>query len=664
MLWLLPGAPFFFAAAASAQGFRLGRWEGSLESRTEYDHQDSRTAGAAGFTTDDFLTSERLSLRNVDAYIFDPRLVTFTLGGTFGLFQEHFSFDGADATRSGTLWGYEAYAGILSEQPYALSLYANRNQDVSSLIFGGRTETIYENRGGTFFAKRLYIPSSLSFRQETLSQETNTGATVARQDQTRNTVTYQGDRGWEDSEGSLRYEFTDLSDHVFPDLSYQSNDVSLYYSIDFDPELTQRSDSNVRFFKRSGLGDLTTLSVDENLRVDYTDRLRANYRYFLLRTETPGGATTVNTGQFTLRHRLYESLTTNFLLAATGQTLPNGKKYTHRGRLDLAYTKRIPWDGRLNVGLTGEMRYDDNRFNVPETFVPQETHTATSPLALAISLGNPFVDVGTIVVTKTAVGPLPAGCVAPPAPPTPLVLGRDYTVRSLGDLTEIVPVPCAGLIPGINPGDTIAVDYRFAVPTSLAYITPSFTANISADYRWIRPYFSLERTNQDLVSGRDGRFLDNVRSDTVGTELRYNAQGIRASLLGEGKTYTSRRVAYDSARSGQFLGIDILPELTLTLNADEAWFQYSQPRKQTRTLSGRASVTYLFGATVYAEAFARLLVLKDTQVPTERTAEAGLRVRWTFRKLEIDPTLQFIDRRRGETDTKDFRAILRVIRRF
>jgi hypothetical protein len=652
------------ATPAVAQVFRLGSWEGALEGTVEYSRQKTKSGEQPGSRFEDLRTEERLSLRNSGAYIIDPRLATITLGGTFALDQEHLSFDSSSGTTNGTLLGYDAFLGILSEAPYSLNLFANRSQTINSQVFGGRTEVISENRGATVFARQIYVPSTLNFHQETTNEETRAGTTIARREETRNVVTYQGDRGWEDSETSLRYEFTDLSDHVFPNLSYQSHDGSLFYSLDFGPELNRRWDSRARFFTRTGIAELTTATLDETLRIDHTERLQTNYRYSLLHLETTGGATTSHTGAFDLRHRLYKSLTTTLGLDTSFATLPDGEKNTYRGRLDFAYRKTLPWEGLLSVGLGGRMQYDDNRFHAAESFVPQETLTAATPFALAIQLANPFVDTASIVVTKTAAGPLPVGCIAPPGPPTPLVLGRDYTLNTVGDLTEIVPVPCSGIIPGINPGDTIAVDYRFAVPSSLAFTTTTWHADISMDYRWIRPYFSHEQSNQHLVSGQDGRFLDDVRSDTVGTELRYDGQRLRASILGEARSYTSHRVAYGEVRSNQFVGFTILPELTLTVAADEAWFDYSLPQRRTQTLNGRATLSYVLNANLFVDLFLGMSHLKDSEVPTERDIEAGLRVRWTFRKLEIDPSFEFFDRRRGDTDTKDYRAMLHIIRRF
>lgn len=650
--------------AAPGQTFRLGTWEGALEGVMDYGRQRTKTDGQATSSFDNFRVEERLRLRNVDAFILDPRLATLTFGGTFGLTQEWQKFDGTSDYTDGTLWGYEGFLRLLPEAPYSLNVFANRDQDVNSLIFGGRTETVEQNFGAKLFAKRIYIPSSLTFRQEQTTQETRTGDVVARQDQVRNIVTYEGSRGWENAEATLGYEFTDLTDKILPDLSFRSHDGNLTYSLDFGPELNRRWDSRMRIFSRTGETSLTTGTVDELLRIDHSDRLQTNYRYFLLFNDTASGSTTTQTGDFHLHHQLYESLTTDLRLGAVGALLPGGSKQTYLSRLDFSYLKKLPGDGRLHIGLGGGLQYDDNSFQTQETTVLQETHTFATPFALPIRLANPFVITESVVVTKTAVGPLPAGCAPPSGPPTPLLVGRDFTLLTTASLTEIVPIPCAGATPGINPGDTIAVDYRFAVPRSLAFTTKSFHADVSVDYRWIRPYYIHEQINETLVSGQDGQFLDDERSDTAGMELRYDGGRITASILGEVQRFVSTRVAYDTVRSNQFLRVSILPELSLMLSGDEAWFDYSLPVRKTKILNGRLTLSYVLGGSLTTEAFGGYRHLDDSLVPTERTLEAGLRVRWTFRKLEVDPSLEFFARRLGDTETKDLRAMVHIIRRF
>ncbi len=668
-LLLIPAAAtltaVFFFASAGAQGFRLGNWGGSLEGLVDFDRQHTETGGSQKSTVERTRTEEKLTLRNTGAYIFDPRLVTFSLGGTFGLSQERSTTDDIDLSREGTLGGYDAFATIFSERNTSLNLFSNWNKSIESRELAGQTDILSQNMGGSLFLRGLYIPSTLSFRQEYRKDESRTGTFVSRREDRRNTFTYEGQRGWVDSELDARYEFVDLSDKVFPNLGFESHEGNLNYSLDFGTELNWHWDSRLRGFKRTGVADLTTLNLNELLRIDHSERLGTAYRYFLTDTDTPGGETTTQTLGFSLDHRLYESLNTALGLDATFEDLPGGNKDILDSRLDFAYNKRLPREGLLTAGLGGSLKYEDNEFAVTETFVSQETHTAATPFALPIDLRNPFVVTSSVVVTKMAVGPLPAGCLPAPGPPTPLVLGRDYTLSAAGDITNIVPVPCSGIAPGINPGDTIAVDYSFTVSPSLTFTTKTWRANLSVNYGWIRPFFFHEQTEQDYISGRDSQFLEDRRSDTLGVELRYDGQRLRGSLVAEGERLKSRRQAYDTFRLRQFLGMTILPQLRLTVNASETFSEFSRPRRQSRTiLAGGPTLTYAFRASLFAEAFARVDYLRDTLIPTERTLETGLRARWLFRKLEVSPTLEFFDRKRGDTDTEEYRVILRIVRRF
>jgi len=667
--WLCAGGlavsvTVFFAAAATAQVFGLGEWGGTLEGLTGYARHDLKTSGSQRTSLDNIHSENRLTLRNVGMYVYDPRLINFSLGGTFGLSNDWLTTESGKNSREGVLWGYDFFASILPEKNYSLNLFADRYQSFLSQELAGQMDIWNENRGAVLFARRLYIPSTLTFRQELREDESRVSSVVARRKDRRNSLTYEGQRGWTDSDMNIRYELVDFSEESLRNLGYQSHEGSAYYSLDFGPELNRRWDSRIRLFIRTGLTDMSNLNLNESLRVDHTDRLKTDYRYSLMRTEATNGITTGHSGAFQLNHRLYENLTTNLGLDASFQSLPGGQRDFYRGGLNFAYRKRLPKDGVLNLGLGGAFQYDDQRFQSTESSVAQESHTATSPTAQPIPLNNPLVITESVVVTKTAFGPLPAGCVRPSGPPTPLVLGRDYTLRTVGDVTEIVPIACAGTSPGINPEDTIAVDYRFRVSPSLTYTTTTWHANLSVDYQWIRPYFFHEQTDQNLLSGRVGRSLDDQKSDTLGTQLRYDGRALHASLLGEVRRFTSHRTAYDMARSNQTLGYAILPEMMLTLSADQALYNYPRLDRQTRTIVGRATLSYSLGPTIFADSFAGLRFSDETQAPGERTTDFGLRVRWTYRNIDVLPSVDFSNRRRGATDAKDYRATLRMIRRF
>lgn len=169
---------------------------------TDFAHQDIQTGGSQRTSFEIMRTQEQLTLWNAGAYVYDPRLVTLSLEGTFGLSQERFTTESGRVSREGTLWGYNVSASILSEQAISLNLFANRNQSFLSRELGGRSEVQTESRGATLFARRLYIPSTLTFRQELREEESRTGDIATRLKDRRNVLTYSGQRGWIDSDAA------------------------------------------------------------------------------------------------------------------------------------------------------------------------------------------------------------------------------------------------------------------------------------------------------------------------------------------------------------------------------------------------------------------------------------------------------------------------------
>ena len=658
----------------SAQGVTLGPWQGELEGTIEYDRETSKTKDAPRSIFENTVAQEILTLRNPAIHIFDPRLLTLSVEGSFGLFQERLTETNGQVGdfHYGTLVGYDVLLQVLQGEPLALRLFANRTQSHLPVARPGASEIETENRGGTVEARWLPVPSTLTVRQELIDEESTVEGVVGRRDETRTYVTYEGFRGFVDAELDLRYEFLDLDDHVFPTLSYQSHEGVLGYSLDFGPEATWHWDSHLRGYTRYGGSyqgvastDLTTLLVDEALRIDHTDTFQSSYRYLYVSTDTTGGRADTHTGTVGVRHQLYESLLTLGTGEGIYQDLEQGTKGVASTRVDLFYTKRLPGGGRLRAGLGGSFAYEDDHFEEAEAFVPQEIHAVATPFALPLRLRNSFVITSSIIVTKTALGPLPVGCLPTPGPPIPLVLGQDFTVRTVGSITEIVPVPCSTSSVGINPGDTIAVDYRFAVSPNLSFVTLGWRADVDVDYGWIRGYAGYDSSNEQQVSGFAGPFLDDQRIALVGVELRHDGESLTASALGEARRYDSTHLAYDTIRFSQSVSLALWDrDLTLSLVTNQGLDEYRSEDRTSLWLTGRATLTYLPSSDLLAEAVVGAQYLDDSLFPTEKVLEAGLRVRWRFHQLEINPSIFYYDRRRGDVDTSELRAMLQVIRRF
>lgn len=659
---ILGGAVVFASGEVGAQPWiGLGTWDGALEFGFAWDRRE--TKGDSGSNTKSGTTryDERLTVRNTGAYYLDPRLVSTSFSGSFGLFQEQDRFDKGESSTSGKLLGYTFNTAILSEKPYSAATFASRTENVISREFGGRSEISFENRGGTFRLREDSILQDLGVRnfssvvgarQEFTKEDTRVLGQTFKRDETRTILGYEGGKGFETSDLNARYEFTDLQDQAHGPGDFRSHSAELGYSLDFGENLNRRWNSRLSYFARSGLARNTLLAADEQLRIDHYENLFTDYRYLLTRIGTDAGDTTTHTGSAKAQHRLYRNLTTAATAQASRQDLPNGEQTNYYGQLDLDYQRAVPGNGRIFAGAGARYQIDDNQIAKSRIDVVDESHTAPIPLGgnAGVLLGNPFVMVSTIVVVDTRGGARLS-----------TTLGVDYLIVQEGDFTKIVPL--AGS-PVILPGDPLAVSYSFDVAPSLRFSTVSWRASLGADFRWIAMSFAHERSEQSLLSGRDGRFLDDRTVDTARLELRGDWERVAASANAQYRVQDSTRLAFTSWQFGQALTVRALADLVVSLAAQETFTDFTIPERRSTNLSTRGDLTWAPLAGLFVNGFASLIASEDSGLPSETIRETGVRIRWTRGKLDVAPTFTWVDRDRGTTRTTDMRIDFRITRRF
>ncbi len=649
-------------------GFHLGRWEGRVEAYLDHSRIDTENP-AVRQRNDNRLYEARFTVRNRGAYIVDPRLARFTLGGTVGIARQELDFtsDGTDFddSRDTDLSGYEFLADILPLNSFSAIVFANRNRSTQSGGLAGSSRSDVSNAGVTVSARRLYIPSTLSMRVD--RSETAFGREAlasSRRDERRYSITYDGRRGWLNRALRVRYAFVDKDERFFPSTNFSSHDASAFYSLDFGPGLNRRWDTRIRINDRTGIRDETRLNIDQLLNIDHSDRLRTRYRYLSTFTDRPVGDNDKQTIAFLLDHRLYESLETTLELSDATENFPGGGRDVRRGRLNLDYKKRLPNDARVFANLTVFKERQDDEFETTRAFVFEEEHRFDETFALPIGLNQPLVEPGSVSIVKTENGPEVTGC-GDFSVPRPLVEGVDYTLRNIGDVTEVVPLPCTLTSAGINPDDLIRVDYVVLVDPSRKIETDGYAFDLSIGYRNFRPFYRREETNQDLLSGGDNEFLNDRELEAFGVDMHYDTESVRGRLLVEHEQSESRDQDKETIRAIASLRYDFRPRWQLSLNGRLSETEFTRPRDRVSELQAvRALLTYVRHANLRVEFFAEVRDLNDTLIPDEHREELGARVRWRYGKLDIVPTVQFIDLRRGETDLQDYRTTLRVIRRF
>lgn len=656
------GATLIAAEASGQQRFSLGRWEAEVEVGGELDRQQTRTEGAPGTESTRIRVEERLGIRTTGAFVVDPRLITSSFGGRFGLFQQQERFDGRNISRNGTLLGYSFDSVILSDKPYSFTLFANRDQNVLSREFGGRTEVSFENRGATFRLREDSFLQGLGFRnfssvvgarQELAKEDTSVLGQTFRRDERRNVLSYEASKGFQTSDLNLRYEFTDLEDPENPLGNFRSHSATLGYSLDFGPTLNRRWDSRLQYFDRRGPSPTTFLTADEELRVDHYENLFTDYRYLFSRFDAGAAGTTMtHHGVALLQHQLWKSLTTRLTADGVLQDLPSGQRIRYGGDVDLAYRRRLARGGEVFAAAGARYQIDDNRLTASLIDVVDEPHVAPSSLGggAGFTLNNPLVISATIVVVDTRAGSR-----------LPATLGVDFVVIQEGDLTRIIPLASS---PVILAGDPLAVSYSFEVAPSLRFSTFSWRGSAGIDFRWIAFSFAHEQSQQQRLSGRDGRFLEDRTIDTARLELRGDWGLLRGLATAMYQNQDSTRLKFATWQFGQFVSFRPPFDLLLSVDLQESFTDFTLPKRRSLTYFGRATVDWFPWPSLFITGFFGTRIFKDSELPTEIIREAGLKARWSFGKLQVAPTLTWSDRERGGTETTDLRADLRVIRRF
>jgi hypothetical protein len=512
-----------FPPVARAQ-WALGRWQADGSFYLAWENQDDRQAHTKYET---ILFQERIGLRNVGAFILDPRLLSMNLGGSFGLSQED-GIAAADAplrVGNGTLYDYNFDGVLLPDTPYVMSAFATRSQNRLTQGFGGQSDSTFASEGGTLELREgslleeygfFNFSALLDVRQELLQEDSAVFGSPFRRDEHRTVVRYRAHKGGETSDLDFRYEFNDVNDPLNPTDIFNSHAIRAVHSADFGPTLNRRLDSAVYYFLRTGSGPGTFISVDEGLHVDHHSDLATNYRYSFSQSDTESMVTTTNTANFGLLHRLYRRLTTSFNADGSFQNFPTGDRTIYGGHGGFAYRRALPWSGELVADSSLGFHIDDNNFTTSEIQVVDEPHTAPPIFGAGAGffLDNTSVITSTIVIVDVRGGAR-----------LPTTVNVDYVVSQEGNRTKIIPLPGS---PVIQPNDPLEVSYTYNIAPSITYSTANWNVRTGAEFSWIAAWYEHVLSDQSRLSGTaPPDFLINQNLDRFRLELRNEWNGVR-----------------------------------------------------------------------------------------------------------------------------------------
>lgn len=655
--WVLGAVTLCTPHTTAAQvRWGLGRWQGKGTFFLDWQRQDDQSAQTKYET---ILFQERVGLRNVGAFVVDPRLVTLDLGGSFGLSQEDGISQDNNPLRvgNGTLYDYAFDGLFLSEKPYPFTVFANRTENILAQGFGGRSDVTFESYGGIFELREgngledyglLHISSALDVRQEHLKEDSAVFGSPFSRDETRNIVRYHGHKGCETSDFDLRYELNDVSDPLNPTNVFDSHVVRALHSLDFGPTLNRRLDSAFYYFDRTGSAPGSYISADEHLHIDHHRDLATDYHYGFSQSDSTAGVVTTHAANAGLLRWFYQRLLTTLNVRGLWQNLSIGDKTIYGGQGALSYRRDLPWNGQLFVDSSVGYEVDDNNFTPSTVDVVDEPHVAPPVLGAGagFTLDNTFVQNDTIVMVDVRGGSR-----------LPTVLNVDYVISQQGPSTEIIPL--AGS-PVIQPNDPLEVSYTYNVDPSIMYSTTNVGAKLGVDFPWITASYEHLLSDQSRLSGTTTPgFLIDQNLDRFRVELKGHWHAVRAQSAVGYEILRSTLVDSNTWHFGQLLAYQPRADIVAQISGDQYLVDYPGEGRHSDSYLVRGTIDWFSVVGLSVSTFGGYRAFHDTSVPTDELVDAGLRLRWTYRNLEVAPTFTWADYMNRLTD---IRGELRITR--
>ena len=664
------GLALIFAAEAHAfslsdweGGFQLGKWGAGLLGSYHWDDQTQETAGQPRISTTSNRYDEELQIRNEGFYLVDPRLLIGAAGINLDFFQEEDRFADQSSSSNGVALGYDLTTTILGERAYPLILRANRRQLTLNRDFGGRTELTNSLLDASIRLREknplqdyglYYFTSALDVRRDESDQETRVRGRTYKFNQARNAISYRADKGFQTADLEFRWDFIDLqTDSAGSQLGFQSQRLSLEYGLDFGPTLNRRWDSRVNYFTRSGsrgTGDSAFWATEE-LHLDHYENLSTSYLYSLSHFEGESTSSTSQVGQFRVDHRLYDNFSHGLALGGALQTFPTGQIRSYWAGADSGYSHSIPWNGTFSLQSGGQYQINENDLPSSQILVIDEPHTAPSSFGASIgfTLNNSFIITSSISMVDARGG----GRI-------PTEVNVDYEIVQIGGKTQIVPLPTSLII---EPGDPLQVSYIFQIPGDARYSTITRSISAALTFSWIELSFGHSDIWQNLLSGQDGTFLTTQTTDTAQVGVAHSLGPVEARGNAVWEKIDGNLTKYTRIEFAQYLTYRPRWDTVFNVNGFESFIDYKVPKRRTSTRSLQFTVDR-YASDGYISAFAGLRNIEDSQLPTETSLEAGIRLALILGKLRVSPGFSWMDRTFGRTKAGSLRFNITIARHF
>ena len=611
-------------------GMKIDRIGGYVELVARDRRRDQRSkVGAADYKYEETIFEENVQLE-MEGDIYHPNFAEFSAAALFGLLQFDYdeNFGGRERSQStdGDVQEFDVSFDLFKKKSYPGSVYARRYQSLEARPFQSSLQTTTTNYGLVWQYVDEKTPTSFQFNHtdvvlDPLASDEATGR--QRNTNARFETAYRVN---DQNAFSFWYNHLETKEEPF-ELDYDSDELSLSHQLGFAPSQRGRLESEINYFDQRGTFAVERLRWRELLRFDHTDDLRSRFTFELTDRQQGSLAGVEPIGERSYRvtslleHELYDSLVSQLQLYGHWQRFDSGLNIDRYGAFaSFNYRKTNPLGVLLADYRIGVQR--EERTGGDQTIeILDERHTFTDPEP--ILLANTNVDVDTI--TMTAEDRI-----------TFYYLGRDFTIRQIGDRVEIERVPTGRIL----DGEVVLIDYLFEVlgEFTLDTLTQNFDVRQDFDFG-LSPYYRLRWQDQTLTPDQAlGSLAEDITSQTVGVEYRWQS----LHLMAEYQDFDSNITPYTAIRVGGDYSHRFEFGATGRLRARWTDLKYFPPNeRQTRffSLEGRYRHPIKTGLTIEAVALYRNE--DDSLTGPEEGVDVDLSLEWIVRDTEFRVTYEY-----------------------
>jgi hypothetical protein len=459
---------------------------------------------------------EQLTL-GLYGYSYHPNFLVYLLKATVGLEERREEQRDGDYWRTGSAEEFEFRAKLLQNHPYNLEMFSILSRPLITGQYADSDMARKYHSGAILRYEKKPWLSALSYDY----YQFDGGQRHSESDTYRANLGYF--KQFYSLMGNYQHSETSVSDgeESTRDLFYIENNIDyrpyrLLSAWELSTEDKVKAGSIQEYRNQRWLERLTvdlpwnfqTRLTSEQIGDEYTEQRSTG--------QETARSTDFENYAINLNHRLYQSLTSNFLAQFTNSESSGGEVTQEQYLLNFDYRKNLYGKNNLMVGFnTGKSILE--REGAP--LLLREPHQATA--FDRIFIANPSVDISTIGII--VVDPVDPNLTAT------LVPGFHFTAFDAGERTEIIILQLPAAEGFTQPADAYQYLITYALETSrfeIETVSYGYSLRFNLFDNLLSPHYSHRELEQEITAGSRDLPPDELKEDIFGMIVSWH--GYRA----------------------------------------------------------------------------------------------------------------------------------------